>query len=173
MGNHFLGRIQAPRYCRICAEHGVNHDHDHNHEPKPRMGLLVLKEKKKTPRRKKPVKYHPFIYNNVKLIRVVDGDTVELEVNLGYHLKFRDKFRLVRIDAPETNRKATRVEGTKSKVALEQMLHEEIDEHSGVWIEAFKKDSFGRWLCEIYTHRNNESINERMLTEGHAIPYKR
>ena len=119
------------------------------------------------------MKYHRFVYNNVKLIRVLDGDTVELEINLGYHLTFRDRFRLVRIDAPETNRKATREAGNKSKMALEQMLLEEIDEADGIWIESFKKDSFGRWLCEIYSHKSGESLNQRMLTEGHAVPYKR
>lgn len=119
------------------------------------------------------MKYHPFVYNNVKLIRVVDGDTVELEINLGYHLTFRDRFRLAHIDAPETNRKATREAGTRSKNALEQMLLEEIDEGDGIWIESFKKDSFGRWLCTIHSHKSGESLNERMITEGYAVPYKR
>ena len=57
--------------------------------------------------------------------------------------------------------------------SFKSLLLEEIDTRKGIWIESFKKDSFGRWLCEIYSHESGESLNERMLTEGYAVPYKR
>lgn len=115
-------------------------------------------------------KHYPFVYHNVQLIRVVDGDTVRLKVDVGFHMTFEDNFRLADINAPEP-RGAEKVAGLKSKVALEQMIAEEYEQHSGLKIVTYKEGKFGRWLVSLLSHETGESLNNRMITEGHAKPY--
>ena len=166
-----IGRVESPKARRAFREQ-LRHKEQ---AAKPQNALRIMEKKPTKPRtkRNKKMSYKPFIFNNVKLIRVVDGDTIELEIIVGFGFTFQDKFRLKDIDAPEVNRKATREAGNRSKLALEQMILEEVDEGEGIWIESFKKDSFGRWLCRVYSHRTGDNLNQRMITEGYAVPYKR
>tara|TARA_R100000306_G_C4278498_1_gene93833 strand:- start:97 stop:426 length:330 start_codon:yes stop_codon:yes gene_type:complete len=99
-----------------------------------------------------------------KVIRVIDGDTVALEVNLGFNISIRERFRLLGIDAPEV-RGDTRNEGLASKEFLEQILKKQ----TNLTVKTEKnKGSFGRWLGVLYGDRNLNIV--RILVEnGHAI----
>jgi micrococcal nuclease len=97
---------------------------------------------------------------------VIDGDTVVADVDLGFGVILKDqKFRLIGIDAPE-KRGLSRKEGLQSMQALKDLI-----EDRWVVIKTVKdrKEKWGRWLAEVWL--NEECINERMLTEGHAAPY--
>lgn len=115
-------------------------------------------------------KRQPFVYHNVELVRVVDGDTVRLRVDVGFHMTFEDNFRLADIDAPEV-RGSEKVEGMRSKTALEQMIAEECEHHHGIKIQTFKEGKFGRWLVNLISISSGQVLNQRMITEGYAKPY--
>jgi len=103
-------------------------------------------------------------YENVTLVRVIDGDTVELDIDQGNHQHWVDKFRLAGIDAAESRGK-TKTAGDAATAFLRKLLADNI-----TTVRTHKPDKYGRWLVQIWTDRA-ESVNQRMLTEGHAVPY--
>ena len=100
--------------------------------------------------------------------RVYDGDTVTLDIDLGFDVVLRNqKIRLVRINAPEV-RGVQRPEGLKSRDALRAKI-------GNRWIriktEKDKKGKWGRWLGEIWL--DEECVNDWLLKEGYAEEYKK
>jgi endonuclease YncB( thermonuclease family) len=93
-----------------------------------------------------------------KLVRVVDGDTLKLEIDVGFNITRREaSYRLLRINAPEMNTP----EGQKAKTALEDYLR-----GKALVVQTFKSDSFGRYLIEC--RANGESVNDWMVQSGFA-----
>ena len=105
----------------------------------------------------------------VKLIKVIDGDTVDLEVDLGFGMKFQERFRLYGIDAPETRtrNKIEKAKGMETKAWLRQLLKNNPD---SLIIKTHKdmKGKFGRYLCEIYYSKKKININQLMVRTGLA-----
>ena len=111
------------------------------------------------------------------LVRVVDGDTVDLDVDLGFYMTARIRFRLADIDAPEV-RGAEKAAGKASKAYLQELLDEvEDSEIQYLAISTSKADSFGRWLATLWVVDDDAgeawSINQRMIEDGYAEPYKK
>ena len=82
-----------------------------------------------------------------KLIRVVDGDTIDLEVDLGFNVHIKERFRLIDVDCPET-----RGEFSEYGEICKQRVIKAFEEHSEtVRITSYrnKPDSFGRWIAAI------------------------
>lgn len=106
-----------------------------------------------------------------KVIRVVDGDSVWLEVDLGFRMSMRDNFRLARIDAPEI-RGEERDLGLLSKSTLEAILPEGLE----VTIRTEKAGKYGRWLVEIEAidPKTNTAynVNDHMIKIGQAKLYE-
>lgn len=92
----------------------------------------------------------------------VDGDTVDLYVDLGFRHFVKTRFRLYGIDTPERG----------SKLWGEASDHAELMAPVGtdVTIEVFKDaDKYGRWLVNI--HVEGASVNESLVAAGLAVPY--
>jgi micrococcal nuclease len=119
-----------------------------------------------------------YIYK-AELIRVVDGDTVDLIIDLGFDTLRRERFRLYGIDAPEMRTK----EGKTAKAWLEDALMplEAIYVQTIQLSTKAKRDKYGRFLAVLYDHmpdpddiRTNPgslglyAINYDMIAEGHA-----
>lgn len=118
-----------------------------------------------------------YIYK-AELIRVVDGDTVDLIIDLGFDTFRRERFRLYGVDAPEINTAA----GKEAKAWLIGVL----GPYGAIYVETIqlstkaKRDKYGRFLAVLYDDladlRANlppktlcvESINARMIEAGHA-----
>jgi micrococcal nuclease len=90
-----------------------------------------------------------------KLNRVVDGDTVNLTIDLGFRLTYTANCRMAGINAPEMNTE----EGKTAKVALMQMLS------SDFTIESTGLDKYGRPVVKI------GNINDKMVEGGYARKY--
>tara|TARA_R100000808_G_scaffold16457_1_gene37142 strand:- start:399 stop:821 length:423 start_codon:yes stop_codon:yes gene_type:complete len=106
-------------------------------------------------------------YNcNVK--RVVDGDTVDVIIDLGFDISYSSRVRLFGIDTPEsrTRDKDEKARGLISKDFLKSYL-----DKGGVVIRTRKdkKGKFGRILGEMVVEDIN--INELMIKEHHAVKY--
>jgi endonuclease YncB( thermonuclease family) len=79
----------------------------------------------------------------VEVVRVVDGDTLDLRVDLGFHMTAELRFRLLGTDTPERHEAGWHecTEATRAWVAA----------HAGTLrAETHKADSFGRWLALVY-----------------------
>jgi endonuclease YncB( thermonuclease family) len=112
-----------------------------------------------------------YIYKAV-LVSVHDGDTVTLDVDLGFHVTVRIAARLYGINAPELST----FEGKTARVHLSDLL----GIHPGVpaavpeplTIHTFKDpgDKYGRWLAVLFNDSVGD-VNQRMVTEGFAVAY--
>lgn len=110
----------------------------------------------------------PFDYN-AKLERVVDGDTVWLDVDLGFGLHAHFDFRLYGINTPEVIG-ATRTAGLAAKAEIERLLA-----LGTLRIETFKSDKYGRWLAKLYVKKPGVEaetcINDALVQGKFAQPY--
>lgn len=98
---------------------------------------------------------------NAEIVRVVDGDTVVALIDLGHNLHIKRSIRLLGIDTPEirTKNKQEKENGYKCKIHLEELLNK----YKGVCIiQTIKRDSFGRWLANIWVGRKKESLTVHM-----------
>lgn len=103
-----------------------------------------------------------FLYTyNAKLIKIVDGDTLDVIVDLGFDVFKKIRCRLANINAPEMN--------TDAGKASKQYLVNLIPVNSDIVIKSKKYDKYGRSVATIYF--NDININDLMLHEGYAIPY--
>jgi len=103
---------------------------------------------------------------NAKIISIYDGDTVTAEVDLGFNVAITEKFRLVRINAPEV-RGEEREDGLKSRDRLRELIL-----NKKVTIKTLKdrKGKYGRYLAEIYINQDDETtnVNDWLVTENLA-----
>lgn len=93
--------------------------------------------------------------------RIVDGDTVNLTIDLGFRLSYTANCRLSGINAPEMNTE----EGKTSKIALSIML----GIGDKVTINSTGLDKYGRPVVVIL--RKDTTVNKIMLDNNHAKPY--
>ena len=108
-------------------------------------------------------------YKVKKINRVIDGDTVDIDIDLGFHITVSHRVRLKDIDAAETRTKdlEEKKKGIEARLWLEKELARE-----GEWIiETHKEDKYGRILGTLYLIGDPVTVNERMLNEGIARPY--
>ena len=108
-------------------------------------------------------------YKIKKFNRVIDGDTIDVAIDLGFHITLNQRIRLKDIDAAETRTKdlEEKKKGIEARLWLEKELARE-----GEWIiETTKEDKYGRILGTLYLIGDSVTVNERMLNEGIAKPY--
>jgi len=110
----------------------------------------------------------------VKITRVVDGDTVDAELQLGFNIIYKERIRLMGIDTPEsrTRNKVEKKLGLKSKARLKEL----ISEHKGNIILRTSKEGkgkFGRILGSLVVADNGVEVNlnDILIAEGHARSY--
>ena len=112
---------------------------------------------------------------------VVDGDTVKLDVDLGFSIRQRMTLRLYGINAPEMVG-ATKVAGEAAKAFLISLLSNGGEVTPGgvvspAWkpltITTYKDkgDKYGRILADLYTTGANVPVNQQMIDAGHAVAY--
>ena len=110
-----------------------------------------------------------------RIRRVIDGDTLEIEADLGFHITKTIRVRLAGINAPEV-RGDEREAGRASKAALEEFLlaGEAVRPVFGYpcILHTFKGRSFGRWVASVHVmpDPNGEpvSVADWMVENGHA-----
>lgn len=108
-------------------------------------------------------------YKIKKINKVIDGDTIDVVIDVGFYISLTQRVRLKDIDAAETRTKdfAEKAEGLMAKEWLERELAKE-----GEWIiETTKDDKYGRILGTLYLVGEPVTVNERMLNDGIARPY--
>lgn len=101
--------------------------------------------------------------------RVIDGDTVVADIDLGFYIIMRNvKLRLARIDAPEM-RGIERADGAKSKAFLNEVVNKR-----NVIVQTTKVGSFGRYIAEVEVQYQGCRVNvsDLMVKEGMAEWYK-
>lgn len=113
-----------------------------------------------------------FEYYVKKVTKVVDGDTIDVDIDLGFDISFSSRVRLAGIDTPEsrTSDKIEKALGLEAKAFLKYA----IDSAKTVIIKTEKLDSsekYGRILGWVFLDNSETSINEEMIKAGHAWGY--
>ena len=104
--------------------------------------------------------------NNVN--RIIDGDTLELVIDLGFGIHRVEKVRLNRVDTPETSSKNSeeKILGIEAKIYVENWVQNQ----KSIIIKTVKDDKYGRILADIYG-TNGECLNDLLIKNGFAWEY--
>jgi micrococcal nuclease len=111
-------------------------------------------------------------YRIKKVLKVVDGDTIDVDIDLGFNISYTQRVRLAGIDTPES-----RTKDAKEKVLgleVKDKLKKSIDAAETVVVKTELPDSsekYGRILGWVYLDGNSKSINEQLIDEGYAWGY--
>ena len=111
-------------------------------------------------------------YRVKKVTNVVDGDTIDVDIDLGFSVSFSQRLRLAGIDTPEsrTTNKIEKALGLESKDYLKTKLKDAKE----VVVKTEKPDSsekYGRILGWVYVDGSTKSVNEMMIEDGYAWGY--
>jgi micrococcal nuclease len=107
-----------------------------------------------------------------KVENVVDGDTIDVLIDLGFDILFSSRVRLAGIDTPESRTKDLKEKalGLESKEYLKKALKDA----KSVVIKTEKMDSsekYGRILGWVYINEDTVSLNDMMINDGYAWGY--
>jgi micrococcal nuclease len=107
-----------------------------------------------------------------KVENVVDGDTIDVLIDLGFDILFQSRVRLAGIDTPESRTKDLKEKalGIESKEYLKKALKDA----KSVVIKTEKMDSsekYGRILGWVYINGDTVSLNDMMINDGYAWGY--
>ena len=116
-------------------------------------------------------------YYNAVLVRVVDGDTIDAIIDLGFDVQVKKRIRLSGINAPES-RTRNKVE-KKLGLAAKERLIDILDGAANVFeIESKELGKYGRVLGRLYINKlagkdvlTQVCINDMLVKEGHATEY--
>jgi micrococcal nuclease len=98
-----------------------------------------------------------------KVINIVDGDTVDIQVDVGYFITTTHRFRLLGVNCPEVHGE-TKAAGLEAAAYTRATLLGQT-----VRIRTAKSDSFGRWLAQVFL--GDVDFNQSLVDRGLAVPY--
>ena len=105
-----------------------------------------------------------------QVVRVLDGDTLELDIDVGFHLTMRHTVRLRGIDCPEKGTPA----GDQATAYVQDLLGRPLSPEGGagqpgrgqtVVIRTYKSGKFGRFIVDLW-HLPGETDKEKILSQG-------
>lgn len=111
-------------------------------------------------------------YRVKKVTKVLDGDTIDVDLDLGFNISFSGRVRLSGIDTPESRTKdlAEKKLGLEAKEYMKSLL----DNAKIVVIKTEKPDSsekYGRILGQVFIDGLNISVNQMLIDNGYAWEY--
>tara|TARA_Y100000289_G_C3887423_1_gene132056 strand:+ start:35 stop:451 length:417 start_codon:yes stop_codon:yes gene_type:complete len=111
---------------------------------------------------------NPHIYR-ADITRVVDGDTCDVTLHLGFDILYKGRVRLTGIDTPESRTRD--LEEKKFGLASKQYFKDWVAQQDYVLVESTEKGKFGRILGRIYNSDMSECYNDKSIEDHHAVPY--
>ena len=115
---------------------------------------------------KKPASFE---YNGT-LVKVLDGDTIDCYIDLGFDLKIKKRIRYMGIDTWESRTRDLdeKKKGLEAKEYTKEMLSKNDKEFT---IQSHGVGKYGRVLGEIFIEGEDKSLNELLKDNGHAYEY--
>ena len=117
------------------------------------------------------------MYNyKINLLRVIDGDTIDAEIDLGFDIKVKKRVRFMGINAPESRTKdlEEKARGLAAKDRVKQLL----EGCENITLNSHGVGKFGRCLGEIMLDMVDGqqkltlvNLNELLIQENHAVKY--
>lgn len=115
-----------------------------------------------------PMPLHRWVFP-ARVLRVIDGDTLEIEIDQGMHNRRIERIRLLGVDTPEMTG-ATKAGGLMAKSFTEGWVAYASYAQSG-WplrVRTEKADSFGRYLALVWRVNDGASLNDDLITNGYS-----
>jgi micrococcal nuclease len=106
-------------------------------------------------------------YKIKEVVKIVDGDTVDVILDLGFDMYKKERIRLNGIDAPES--RTLDVAEKELGLDAKEFLERRLEDCDNLWVATEKDGKYGRMLGDIWCSTTN--INEEMVTRGYAWKY--
>ena len=108
---------------------------------------------------------------SAKLVRVVDGDTADAMIDLGFNVWVKNRIRFMGVDAWEsrTRNKEEKVKGLAAKAYVKDIL--ENSDEGKFLLKSHGVGKYGRVLGELFVKGQESSVNELLKENGHAYEY--
>ena len=114
----------------------------------------------------------PYIYRIKNILKVVDGDTIDADIDLGFSISLEKRIRLAGIDTPES--RTTDLKEKALGLEVKEWLKKRLEGAKDILIKTQLPDStekYGRILGKLYINNEETSLNEQMIDEGYAWSY--
>ena len=111
-------------------------------------------------------------YRVKQVLKVVDGDTIDVVIDLGFDISYTSRVRLAGIDTPES-----RTTDAREKILgleVKEYLKKALDGATDIVIRTEKVDSsekYGRILGWLFINRQTDSLNMELVNKGYAWAY--
>ena len=104
-------------------------------------------------------------------LKVVDGDTIDAEIDLGFDIKVKKRVRFMGINAPESRTidLEEKAKGLAAKAYVKDLLENSDDGKFSIISHGVGK--YGRVLGELFVKGHEKSVNELLKENGHAYEY--
>ena len=112
----------------------------------------------------------------IKLDRVIDGDTIDANIDLGFDISTKKRIRFMGINTPESRTRdlEEKAKGLAAKDRVKQLL----EGAKEITLQSHGVGKYGRCLGELFIDMVDgqekltlESVNELLIKEGHAVEY--
>ena len=111
-----------------------------------------------------------YSYRVKKVTKIVDGDTIDVLLDMGFDILYQQRVRLFGIDTPESRTRD--LEEKKYGLLSKYFLKAELELGKKITVKTYKGDEtgkFGRILGDIWI--DGKSVNQKMCDKGYAVPY--
>ena len=111
-------------------------------------------------------------YRVKKVNKIVDGDTIDVDIDLGFAVSFTQRVRLAGIDTPES--RTTDLKEKALGLEVKEKVKKELAAAKDVVIKTEKPDSsekYGRILGWVFLDGSDVSLNQKLINEGYAWTY--
>ena len=111
----------------------------------------------------------PYVYRLLSVAKVVDGDTIDLNLDLGFSLILRQRVRLIGIDAPQVRTR----DATEKRLGLlaQEYVTEWFERPGQILVRTTKKEKYGRMLADCF-RVGEPSLCAMLLDLGLAVSYQ-
>jgi micrococcal nuclease len=114
----------------------------------------------------------PYVYRIRSVHKVVDGDTIDADIDLGFDISLTKRIRLAGIDTPES--RTTDAYEKKLGLEVKDWLKHRLEFAKDILIKTELPDStekYGRIIGHLFINGEEVSINNQMISEGYAWEY--
>lgn len=108
-------------------------------------------------------------YKVKEVVKVVDGDTIDVVIDLGFDLSKKERVRLAGIDTPESRTRD--LDEKKLGLEAKEHLSTNLINAKQLIISTEKDGKYGRMLGTIYINDDIVSMNQQMIDKGYAWEY--
>ena len=114
----------------------------------------------------------PYIYRIKQITKVVDGDTIDADIDLGFDISLTKRIRLAGVDTPESRT----ADANEKKYGLQskEWLKHKVENAEHILIKTELPDStekYGRIIGHLFVNDQESSLNDQMIVEGYAWTY--